>query len=139
MITYNIAIIKKTLKEICEKFILTKTLVIKKLAFVVSEDSVEFYRVTFDDDTQHIVPKELMNQYIESLGDKAGLEIAGCLMHSIEQEESAYTGSSPETDDFWDGDVQDAIDYLNKKKGEDGFSKEDIDYHEGKEDKDKYF
>ena len=135
MITYKIEMIEEALKEICKKFTLTKNLQIKKIK--LEKEDLQ-YRITLLDDSQHTVKQELLNQYIETFGDKGGLEIAGCLMHSIEQEESAFSSGDSDSDETWDGDIQDAIDYVNKQKKEDG-TEDDVDYQEGKDGEDKYF
>ena len=114
MITYKIEMIAEALKEICRKFVLTRTVTLKHIEYVPAKNS---YKIITQDGSKHIIEKKLINQYIESLGDKGGLEIAGLLLHSVELEESAFKKSSAsESEDFWDGDIQDALDYLNRKE-----------------------
>lgn len=113
MMTYKITLIAQSLKEICRKFELTKTLVIKKIKHVRRNKE---YVVTLSDSSRHIIEQTLMNKYIESLGDEAALQIAGHLLHSIEQEESAFISPPSNTDDYWEGDVQDAMDYFEKEQ-----------------------
>ncbi|MFC1704638.1 hypothetical protein ACFL1E_07690 [Candidatus Omnitrophota bacterium] len=126
MITYSKEMVKSALKEVCDKFEVTKQFKIKKITYV---DSEQYYRIIIQDDSQHIIYKELLNRYIESLGEKGTREIAACLLHSIELEESATTETSSGTDEVWDGDMQDVIDYQTKHKNKDDVSG-DVEYHD---------
>lgn len=122
MYAYPIEIIKDSLQKVCGDFTMTKGLIIKTVSFYRDK---EYYLVTLDDDSRHIVDQEVVNEYIESAGLKNTEKIAACLLHSIELEESVPEGHAIDRgDDFWDGDVRDALDYLEEKnKG-----KDDVDY-----------
>ena len=113
MLKYPLEKVIGVLKEISKKFILTKTIEIKKIKFVKSK---EYYLVILSDDSQHIITQELINTYIESFGEKGGLEIAGHLRHSVELEQSVFQGSESGTEEYWDGDMNDVIDYLHQKE-----------------------
>ena len=115
MTTYNLQIVTDALKEISSQFIMTKGLEIKEVAYDSPE---ERYIVTISDGSRHFLDKELVNKYIESFGDKGSIEIAGALLHSIDLEESARSaiGEKRGDEDFWDGDINDVTNYLEKKK-----------------------
>jgi len=112
---YSKEMITNSLKEICAKHEMTKDLVIKDVKYVEPKD---YYLITLGDSSEHTVPRETINLYIESLGDKEDLTIAGLLLHDIEAEESV---PEPERNksaegDYWDGNMNDVIDYMRKKK-----------------------
>jgi len=69
---------------------------LRKIKYIRSK---QYYLVTLSDNSQHIVAQELINTYIESFGEKGGLEIAGHLRHSVELEQSAFQGSESATDE----------------------------------------
>jgi len=124
MIDYSLEMVVRVLKEVCKKFALTKDIHIREVKY---DKEKLYYLITLNDNTQRILPQELINQYIESFSERGGLEIAGHLRHDIELEQSAFSGKGPgpDSDETWDGDVQDAIDYINEKEEkEEGKEKE---------------
>lgn len=113
MIAYPLEKVIGVLKEISKKFILTQSIELKKIKYIPSK---QLYIVTDKEDTQHGIPQELINGYIESFGEKCGLEIAGNLRHSIELEQSIYSESGAGPEEFWNGDMNDVYDYLKQKE-----------------------
>ncbi len=113
MITYKTEVVKDNLKEICGKFTMTKDLKIKAVKYTKS--SLQ-YTVTLEDMTNHRIGQELINQYIESLGDKKGLEIASLLVQEEIDESKNYPSLSSINDDAWEGDINDVRSYIDKKK-----------------------
>jgi len=118
MIKYPLEKVIGVLREVSKKFILTEKIELKKIKFSKSK---QYYLVTLRDDSQHIIPQEIINTYIENFGEKGGLEIAGHLRHDVELEQSAFDASAASNEDYWDGNINDVIDYLNEKK-EDGYT-----------------
>lgn len=112
MITYPINMVLDALKEVCAKFAATRNIVIKDARYDKDED---YYLVTLNDSTVHAVPKELINSYIESLGDKSDYAIGACLMHDTELEESARA-KLKNIDEYWDGDINEVRKYLDKRE-----------------------
>ena len=113
MLTHNIHMVADTLKEICKRHERTKHIRLKRIKYLRAKAE---YLVTLTDDSKHIVPKELINKYIESLGDKKGTEIAGHLLHPIDLEESILESGIPETSDAWEGDIEKVNEYLKDKE-----------------------
>ncbi len=113
MLTHNIRMVADTLKEICERYEKTKNIRLKRIKYLRSKEE---YLVTLTDDSKHIVPKEIINKYIESLGDRKGTEIAGHLLHSIDLEESILESGLPQTSDAWEGDIEKVNEYLKDKE-----------------------
>jgi len=117
MITYSEAMVRSTLSEICKKYTMTQNLVLQKIDYKASK---ELYIIITGDNSKHVISKELINGYIESLGDKGGLEIAALLLHPAELALSTEDNGMPNIDEYWEGNIQDINDYLDKKKKEDG-------------------
>jgi hypothetical protein len=113
MITYNMQMVTDALSEISKKYLMTKNIAIKEIKYISSK---ELYVIMLSDDSRHNITKELINKYIETLGDKGGLEIAGLLLHSIELEQSVELSGAVNMDEYWDGNLSDIDDYLKKKE-----------------------
>ena len=118
MFMYPGKIIRESLQKISQEFEMTKSILIKKIIF---NQEKEHYLITLEDNSQRIVDQELLNSYIESAGLKNSRKIAAALLHSIDLEQSVPEDYAINRgDDFWDGEVQDALDYLEEKnKGKD--------------------
>ncbi|MDD5070202.1 MAG: hypothetical protein PHV17_05680 [Candidatus Omnitrophica bacterium] len=118
MFIYPGKIVRESLEKVCQDFEMTKSLLIKKIVF---NPEKEHYLITLNNNSQRIVDQELLNSYIESAGLKNSRQIAAALLHSIDLEQSVPQDyASNRGDDFWDGEVQDALDYLEEKnKGKD--------------------
>ncbi|MFH1791641.1 MAG: hypothetical protein ABH885_06650 [Candidatus Omnitrophota bacterium] len=117
MIKYSPEIVLKTINEISKKFYMTQHLSAKKVQYRADKD---IYVVTLNDNTLHTIEHELINTYIESFGEKGGIDIAGLLIHDIELEESIHELDNRQSDDVWDGDMYDVEEYLRKKKEKEG-------------------
>ena len=123
MITYPVEMVTNAIKEVCGKFAMTRNIVIKEVRF---DRDLDHYLVTLGDSTIHAVPKEMINKYIESLGDKCDYAIGACLIHSTELEESARSSNKPNIDEYWDGDINEVYKYLDKRfkaKGDEDIEK----------------
>lgn len=112
MITYSCKLVSEILAEVCAKFEKTKTLKIQRVRYRRDEKK---YEVTLSGGAKRILEENLIKTYIESLGDKGALAIAGHLSHDPELENSIRKPELPETDEFWDGNMSDVYDYLNDK------------------------
>ena len=112
---YSIDFILNTIKDIMQKYEMTKNLIIKDIKHVSAR---KHYLITLSDGEERIIPRKLINTCIESLGDKGELEIAGRLVHPIDLEKDAPDGNVyTTTDDFWEqGDLRDVMDYIKKRK-----------------------
>ncbi len=116
MITYSLETVRKTIEEVCGKFTMTRNLVIKDIGY---RKDKKIYIVVLSDGSKHFLPRDLINKYIESLGDFGGLEIAGLLLHAVDLEqsfESWVARTSIAMDDYWAGDMSDVKDYLDEKE-----------------------
>lgn len=113
MIVYSLEKVVRVLQEISKKFVLTEMIELKRVKYVKAK---QHYLVTLRDESQHIVPQEFINTYIESFGEKGGLSIAGHLRHPIDLEQSVSQESHSDTGEYWQGDMNDVIDYLHEKK-----------------------
>ena len=100
------------LKEVCKKFEMSKNIVIKKVKYVRKK---QYYIVTLADGSERVIKQELINRYIESLGEEGALEIAGFLVYSDELGYVEPPDWTPNTEDYWEGHIEDVIDYLEKK------------------------
>lgn len=112
MLVYSAKLVMEALREVCAKFEKTKNIKIKKVKF--SPDKKK-YEITLADGAVRLLEQELISTYIESLGDKGALRIAGHLSHDPELEESINKEKLPEINEFWDGDIDKAYDYLRDK------------------------
>lgn len=113
MLKYPLEKVIAAIREVCTKFILTQSLELKRIKYIPSR---QLYIITVADESQRSIPQELINMYIENFGEKGGLEIAGHLRHSIELEESIFERGGATSEEFWDGDMNDVIDYLDQKE-----------------------